>query len=183
MAESFAPGHPIVVRHTRGARTFLVWSANVVADDDTLLALWIPAGAPCLRPAVRDELPYEQELVERPWQAPGVLQLWPAGAAHAIWLLGDAWYVNLQEPFRRTALGFDTADQLLDLVRTRDGKWRWKDDHELASAVEEGFLSADEAATICAEARRVIAADPFPTGWEAWEPEPSWPLPGLPPSL
>ena len=183
MAESFAPGCPIVVRHTRGDRTFLVWTANVVADTDELLALWIPPGAPCLRPAVRDELPYEQELAERPWQAPGVLQLWPVGAAHAIWLFVDAWYVNLQEPFRPTPDGVATADQLLDLVRTLDGEWRWKDEHELASAVDGGFLTRDEAAAIRAEARRVIAADPFPTGWEAWEPDPSWPLPGLPPEL
>ena len=112
-----------------------------------------------------------------------MLQLWPVGAAHAIWLFGDAWYVNLQEPFRRTADGFDTADQLLDLVRTRDGAWRWKDEHELAHAVDEGFIPEDEAAAIRAEARRVIAADPFPTGWEAWEADPSWPLPGLPPGL
>jgi hypothetical protein len=183
VAEPFARGRPIVVRHTRGGRTFLVWTANVVEDTEELLALWIPSGAPCLRPRERDELPYEQELVERPWEPPGVLQLWPVGAAHAIWLFADAWYVNLQEPFRRTADGVDTADQLLDLVRTHDGDWRWKDEHELANAVVEGFISEHEAAAIHAEARRVIAADPFPTGWEAWEPDPSWELPGLPASI
>ena len=63
-----------------------------------------------------------------------MLQLWPAGAAHAIWLFATSWYVNLQEPFRRTAGGVDTADQLLDLVRTKDGEWRWKDEDELAAA-------------------------------------------------
>jgi predicted RNA-binding protein associated with RNAse of E/G family len=56
--------------------------------------------------------------------------------------------VNLQEPFRRTEHGVDTADQLLDLVRTRDGDWRWKDEHELANAIAEGFISEDEAAAI-----------------------------------
>jgi uncharacterized protein len=183
VAEPFAHGRPIVVRHTRGGRTFLVWTANVVEDTEELLTLWIPAGAPCLRPHERDELPYEQELVARPWEPPGVLQLWPADAAHAIWLLGDAWYVNLQEPFRRTPDGVDTADQLLDLVRTRGGHWRWKDEHELERAVAQGFISENEAAAIHAEARRVIAADLFPTGWETWEPDPSWPLPGLPPDL
>jgi hypothetical protein len=183
VAEPFAPGRPIVVRHVRGDRVFLLWTANVVADTDELLALWIPAGAPCLRPAVRTELPYEQKLVDQPWQEPGVLQLWPVDAAHAIWLLGDVWYVNLQAPFRRTRHGVDTADQLLDLVRTRAGEWRWKDEHDLARAVEQGFIPEREAAAIRAEARRVIAADPFPTGWEDWEPDPSWPLPDLPPSL
>ena len=91
--------------------------------------------------------------------------------------------MNLQEPFARTPRGVDTADQLLDLVRTRDGDWRWKDEHELDSAVAAGVFSEDEAATIRAEASRMIAADPFPTGWEDWEPDPSWPLPDLPPGL
>jgi len=88
--------------------------------------------------------------------------------------------VNLQEPFRRSKFGVDTADQLLDLVRTRGGEWRWKDEGELAEAVERGFLTDGEAAEVRAEAERVIAADAFPTGWEDWEPDPSWPVPSLP---
>jgi hypothetical protein len=180
VAKTFAPGEPIVVRHVRRGNTFMVWAALAVHDDDELLALWLPPGAPCLRPDVRSELPYEQELVERPWRAPGVLQLWPVGAAHAIWVFETSWYVNLQEPFRRTPNGVDTADQLLDLVRTKDGEWRWKDEDELAAAVLQGYLSEDESREIRAEAERVIAANAFPTGWEDWEPDPSWPAPNLP---
>lgn len=180
MAETFAPGEPVVVRHVWRGNAFLVWSAIAVRDDDELLALWLPPGAPCLRPEVRTELPYEQRLVERPWHEPGVLQLWPAGAAHAVWVFERGWYVNLQEPFRRSVFGVDTADQLLDLVRTTEGKWRWKDEDELAAAVERGYLSEDDARAIRGEAERVVAADPFPTGWENWEPDPSWPVPKLP---
>ena len=180
MAKSFAVGRAIVVRHVWRDRVFLVWTAIVAHDDGELLALWIPPGAPRLRPEVRDALPYEQPLVERPWREPGVLQLWPRGAAHAIWLFDEAWYVNLQEPFRRRADGVDTADQLLDLVRTRDGRWTWKDEHELAAAVTGGYLGEDEASAIRAEAERVIAADRFPTGWERWSPDPAWRPPGLP---
>lgn len=180
MAETFAPGEPIVVRHVWRDNTFLVWSAIAVRDDDGLLALWIPPGAPCLRPEVRAELPYEQPLVERPWREPGVLQLWPVGAAHAVWVFDHGWYVNLQEPFRRSAFGVDTADQLLDLVRATDGAWRWKDEDELAEAVERGYLTEADARAIRAEADRVVAADAFPTGWEDWEPDASWPVPSLP---
>jgi hypothetical protein len=121
---------------------------------------------------VRSELPYEQQLVERPWRAPGVLQLWPVGAGHAVWVFERGWYVNLQEPFRRTYDGVDTADQLLDLVRRIDGEWRWKDEDELAAAVLQGYLSEDESHEIRAEAERVIAADA--------EPDPSWAPPRLP---
>jgi hypothetical protein len=180
VAETFAPGEHVVVRHVLRGNTFLVWTAVAVRDDDELLALWIPPGAPCLRPEVRAELPYGQPLVERPWLAPGVLQLWPAGAAHAVWVFEQGWYVNLQEPFRRSPIGVDTADHLLDLVRTRDGDWRWKDEDELAAAVAGGFVSSEEAAAVRAEAERVVAADAFPTGWEDWEPDPSWPVPSLP---
>ena len=176
-----AIGDVVAIRHVWRGRVYLAWSANVVEDSDDLLALWIPPGAECMRPPVRDALPYEQELVPWPWRAPGVLQLYRPGAAHAIWLLGDAWYVNLQEPFRRTELGIDTADQLLDLVRPRDGGWRWKDEDELEAAVAAGYLTPGEAAEVRAEAERVIAADPFPTGWEGWRPAASWPAPTLPP--
>lgn len=41
-------------------------------------------------------------------------------------------------------------------------------------------LSDEVAAGVRAEAERVIAADSFPTGWEDWELDPSWPVPGLP---
>jgi hypothetical protein len=181
VAELFAVGRAIVVRHVWRGRVFLVWTSIVAHDDGELLALWIPPGAPCLRPDVRDALPYDQPLVERPWRAPGVLQLWPRGAAHAIWLFGDSWYVNLQEPFRRRAGGVDTADQLLDLLRSRGGRWTLKDEDELEAAVAGGFLGETDAAAIRAEADRVIAADAFPTGWEGWEPNPEWPLPTLPP--
>ena len=133
-----------------------------------------------MRPAVRERLPYEQPLVESPWRAPGVLQLLRPGAAHAIWVFRDSWYVNLQEPLRRTDGGVDTADQLLDLIRYPDGRWQWKDEDELAAAAVAGYVSHEEASAIRAEAERVIAADPFPTGWESWEPDASWPVPSLP---
>jgi hypothetical protein len=39
------------------------------------------------------------------------------------------WYVNFQRPMRRTAIGFDTFDLLLDLVIAPDlSRWDWKDE-------------------------------------------------------
>ena len=109
-----------------------------------------------------------------------MLQLLRAGDGHAVWHFPESWYVNLQEPYRRTKHGIDTADQLLDLVRTRAGRWSWKDEHELEAAVAAGYVSEADARAIRAEAERVIAADAFPTGWESWQPDPTWPLPTLP---
>src|SRR5215207_3099689 len=63
---------------------------------------------------------------------------------------------------------------------TRDGSWRWKDVDELDVAIDVGFYTPEEAAAFRAEGEAVIAEWPFPTGWEAWEPDPAWPLPTLP---
>jgi hypothetical protein len=178
--DRFAPGDAILMRSVWRDEVWLAYSVRVVVDEPELLATWLAPGTPYKRPAVRGELPFHQQLVDRPWKAPGVLQLTRPADAHSIWVFDHGWYVNLQEPLRRTALGFDTCDQLLDLVRSRDGSWRWKDVQEFENAVERGFLSQDEAAAISAEGERVRAADPFPTGWESWQPDPAWtpaPLP------
>jgi hypothetical protein len=180
VAEPFAPGDQILIRHVWGDEVFMAASLTVVQHADGLLVAWLAPGTTYMRPAERHALPFGQPLVDRPWAAPGTLQLTREHEAHSVWVLPDAWYVNLQEPLRRTELGFDTRDQLLDLVRSRDGGWRWKDEDELAAAVGAGHLGADEADAVRAEGLRVIEADPFPTGWEAWEPDPSWPVPALP---
>jgi uncharacterized protein DUF402 len=178
--EPFAPGDAILLRHVWRDEIFLASPVRVVEHTPELLVTWLAPGTPYKRPAVRGELPFGQPLIDRPWRAPGVVQLTRPGDAHSVWVFEHGWYVNLQEPLRRTPLGFDTRDQLLDLVRSPDGRWRWKDEQELADAVRQGFVSADEAAAIRAEGERVIAADVFPTGWEAWKPDPSWAAPGLP---
>ena len=36
-----------------------------------------------------------------------------------------------------------------------------------------------DAAAVRDEAARVLAAPPWPTGWEDWRPDPAWPLPAL----
>ena len=39
----------------------------------------------------------------------------------------DCWYINLQEPYRRTLDGIDSQDLELDFVVAPDGSWRKKD--------------------------------------------------------
>jgi uncharacterized protein len=180
VANGFAPGTHVLMRHVWRDEVFLAAPVTVVQDEPDLLVTWLAPGTTYMRPEVRRQLPFGQRLVDRPWKPPGVVQLTRPGDAHSVWVFANAWYVNLQEPIRRTELGFDTCDQLLDLVRYRDGQWRWKDEDELAAAVEQGFVSPADAAAVRAEAERVVAADPFPTGWERWAPDPAWPVPALP---
>jgi hypothetical protein len=132
------------------------------------------------------------------------------GSRHSLWLMWDEqrrfshWYVNFEEPLGRTPFGFDYHDWKLDLVvqadaiaraadavplpttgRAHDLKtqsassytMRWKDEDELEEAASRGILDADE---VWAEARRVIADPPWPTGWEDWRPDPTWPAPRFP---
>jgi hypothetical protein len=123
--------------------------------------------------------------VPRPWEDDGILILGRPGRAHSIWLFWTdrsfvGWYVNLEAVWRPSPLGFDTEDHTLDIWIESDGAWTWKDEHELAVAVGLGVFSPEQAAEFRREGERVIAEWPFPTGWEDWRPDPSWPLPSVP---
>jgi uncharacterized protein len=94
--------------------------------------------------------------------------------------------VNLQAPLRRTALGFDTVDHALDVIVELDGTWRWKDEDELAEAVEQGLFTTDEAEKFRADGERAVAAilerePPFDHDWSSWRPDPAWAEPTLVP--
>lgn len=118
------------------------------------------------------------------WRRGPVLQLVRPGDAHAVEVLWDeawslaGWYVNLQAPLRRTALGYDTADWALDVLVEPDGTWHWKDEDDFAEAIALGVFDEAAAAAVRAEGERVIEARPWPTGWEDWRPPADWePLP------
>jgi hypothetical protein len=114
------------------------------------------------------------------------LRLRRPGPTHSILLFFDGdgefehWYVNLEGPLLRSAVGFDLEDHFLDLLVEPDGSYRWLDEDELAAAVAAGLLTAEDAAAARAEGERVLAEWPFPTGWEEWRPDPRWKPPRLP---
>ncbi len=96
------------------------------------------------------------------------------------------WYLNIQEPFRRTPIGFDTQDLELDIVVSPDGSWEFKDEEELDPWIARGRWTAEEIAAIRAEGARLGAELDagrywWDTAWAEWEPDPSWPAPTLPP--
>ncbi len=96
------------------------------------------------------------------------------------------WYVHLQEPLRRTKIGFDTMDQMLDIVISPDcSSWYWKDEDEFNEAVAIGVYSPEQAHSIRAEGERVIGllnanASPFCDGWADWTPPMEWGIPNFP---
>jgi predicted RNA-binding protein associated with RNAse of E/G family len=118
-----------------------------------------------------------------PWHTNRVVWLMPFNAAHAIGLFwNDAsdefagYYINLQAPLRRTPIGYDSSDHVLDIVVAPDGSWRWKDEDEFEEAIQLGLFTPNEAADIRAEGERVITrlSNLLPTGWENWRPPPHW---------
>jgi uncharacterized protein len=189
-------GETAVLRYVEGDGVAGAIPMTVVQDEPELVALYIAGGTRIKWPYVGG-LPIRQATLEdrftlpwipgdKTWTGDGVLVLNRPGRAHSIWLFrddgsaGGAWYVQLEDPHRRTRLGFDTRDHTLDAWVEGDGAWRWKDEDELEVALAHGHHSAGEAAAMREEAERVRAEWPFPTGWEDWRPDPAWDLPELP---
>ena len=188
--DRWAPGEHVLVRHVARGRVVMALPSIVVADREDALATWIAPGTPIVYPeglAGGRLLPVEDwRLAPRPWRGGGVLDVWPTGRPHMIrhfWGEDGAfrgWYVNLQDPLARRGNVLDTMDHQLDLWIEPGGAVEWQDEDHLEQAVELGLLSAKQAAGVRAEAERVVAKWPFPTGWEGFSPEPDWAVPELP---
>ena len=191
----FAAGDVVALREIYRGRVWAARPWTVVRDDDELLVLWIGPGAVCKMPALPDGRrvrvqPERWILVDEVFGRDGALRIRDPGGAHSVIPIvrgGEfaGWYVNMEEPFRRTPIGFDYLDQALDLIIWADGSWEWKDEDELEEAVSRGVFTELEAREIRDEGERVLAqyetgAAPFHDGWEDWQPDPSWATPTLP---
>jgi len=190
-ARRWQPGDEVVLRYiTRlDSQPGMTWAAQVVRDDD-LLALYVPRGTPLM--AWRRHADGTRELVEQEWRR-DMLRLMFPGEGHSVWCFWEgqerrftSYYVNLEEPFRRTPIGIDTNDHALDIVVAPDLTWSWKDLDEFEGLVASGAYGAEFGECVRAEALRVIrdietAAPPFDAGWERWAPPREWGIPRLNP--
>ncbi|OGN91251.1 MAG: hypothetical protein A2Y88_09010 [Chloroflexi bacterium RBG_13_48_10] len=191
------PGNIVVMRGILKGKLWWASPAYIVQDTPGLIAMYWPVGtptkSPVRRPTVDDELYNHIQLEDRNWTDNDILSLTTPGAGHSIELMWEGgtrnircWYVHLQEPLRRSGIGFDTMDQMLDIVISPDrSSWRWKDKGEFSSAELIGVYSHTKAQAIRAEGERVIAllnanASPFCDGWESWAPPGGWTIPGFP---
>lgn len=96
------------------------------------------------------------------------------------------WYINLEEPWRRTDLGFDSRDHDLDLSSVDLVAWQWKDEDELTWAVERGQYTRAQADAIRTAGEQALERcrrrePPFDQDWAAWRPDRAWGIPCLPP--
>jgi predicted RNA-binding protein associated with RNAse of E/G family len=193
------PGETVLLRGVWREKLWFAIVAYIVQDTDDLIALYWHAGTPNRLPGWRitgkDFLVEKQpKLIASTWTRTNLLMLAKPGETHSIELMWDGesgeflcWYVNLQEPLRRTPLGFDTMDLALDVVINPDrSKWRWKDENEFAGLIELGLVSSSEAKAIRSEGERVIQMaetnqSPFCDGWENWSAPEDWEIPEFPP--
>jgi hypothetical protein len=172
-----------VWRDVHRGRVWRAQACRIVEETDELLVLWIPRRSPFAVPAGGLRIPGDDWELEPGATTRDQLCVARRGRAHSIYLFRgddgslDHWYVNFERPLERTPLGVDTFDEKLDLIVRPDGTYRWKDEDELEAAAAAGLL---DAAAVRAEAARVLDEWPFPTGWEDWRPDPSWPVPQLP---
>ena len=191
-------GDKVLLRGVWLGKLWFAIVAYVVQDTDDLIALYWHAGTPNRRlngaHQPQKYLVEEQpELIQGTWTRTNLLMLVKPGDSHSVELLWDnetgdflCWYVNLQEPLRRTPLGFDTMDQALDVVISPDkSKWRWKDEEEFSEMIELGLFTSDEALAIRAEGESVIQLaetnqPPFCDAWDQWTPPDDWDIPDFP---
>lgn len=158
--------------------------------------LLLPGGVRCGLPIGADGR--ERRLPDGEWHLelrprgdwPILSFAWPATPYSVLlWTMEEdrrVWYVNLQDPLARTSIGFDTVDHALDVVVELDrSSWRWKDEDELAEAVEDGLFTPAEAADFRAWGERAVerilsSEPPFDRNWDGWRPDPGWGVPELP---
>jgi len=195
----FKPGQSVLLRETLQGRVRSAQPQIVVQDQPDLLVLYIPAGTRWMvpvaldggRPGPSSRLNGEWILKYDEWRSFNRLTMKILTADYSVEIYYNAdgslrgWYINLEEPFYRTALGFDFLDQMLDIVAPLDlSSWRWKDEDEFEEAISLGVISLEKANQLRREGEKAIAwlqsvKSPF-NGWEKWRPAPSWGIPMLP---
>ena len=189
------PGDSIVERNLVNGKPWLGLPLIVVSDEPALLVAYLPERAAFGFPEGDWPTPDGRHpwSARGTWAGQGVLMLVRPDDPYAVWHFWEGeerrftgWYVNLQEPFRRTSFGYDTQDLELDIWIPADGPWRWKDEHLVDQRVREGRFTTAQAEAARTEGRRVAAELDagrrwWDQSWAEWTPDPEWPTPTFQP--
>lgn len=207
---AFAPGSTTVRRDVWRGKVWTAHPYRALSDDGRCLLLacwpgirmlapttwidWLLTGDDAVRKqAIPNLVAGEWQLGDWTWRDRSLLCWYFGGSYFSIHRHFDpdgtagAWYVNFERPYRRTPIGIDTFDLLLDLVIAPDlSSCAWKDEDEYAQARRFGLI--DDATHARVEAAREQAlsmlathAGPFRGDWAEWQPDARWPVPALPP--
>jgi hypothetical protein len=133
-----------------GRGVWFGYPVHIVEDRDDALISYVGPGAELgfvdgVWPTASGAHPWRDRTR---WEGHGCLMVQRPGDMFAVWHYWHGpdrrflcWYVNVQAPFQRTAIGYDTQDFELDVVVFPDGRWVFKDREVLADRVSEGRLS------------------------------------------
>jgi hypothetical protein len=192
----YLPGDPIVLRRVWQNRIYRVTAMTVVQDSADLVILYLGPGYPIKSTVnpLKASLAESFELQDSTWGGgiKHLLMFISPGAAHAVYAMKNeehkitGWYINLQEPLSRTAVGFDTTDYLLDITFPPDRSvWKWKDEADFEEAVAAGKISRLQARDIRQEGERAAihlqeGSSSFYDAWENWLPPKEWQIPRMP---
>ena len=195
--QPYAPGDPVAIRELWNGRVWYARPATVVRDDPNMTMLLVPphvqakepidtTGAPLRIPAA--DWTFRDTTRGNTWN----LSFAFPDTAYSVIIGYDAdgslreYYVNLQTPLQRSAVGFDTVEHLLDVTILPDrSAWSWKDEDELEQAVGQGLFTEEDAAWFHFWGERAVEhvllrEPPFDEDWGAWRPDPTWEAPTLP---
>jgi hypothetical protein len=188
----FQPGQWIELREVWAGQTWELRRGIVVRDAGGVVAVYTPPYTPALIAAGPDGVrlrlpPAEWEMREA--QVPAdrsFLAVHAEGADHSVLLIRDGasrllcWYINLESDLERTAWGFEYRDHFLDVLVEPDmSGWRWKDEDELAEALERHLVSTADCASYYAEGQRAVdrlleRVPPYDEPWEDWAAPAAW---------
>lgn len=156
----------MLLRHVRGARTWCALPVTVLDDTDLRVVLRIHAGSTWLaahRPDGRRAHSWERRwrLRRTVWSGHDATYSIAWGCWYGLVAFTEPesgqvvkWYVNCQDPTRRTAWGVDTMDRELDAVLPEPitGPARWKDMNRLSRLARSPQFSRRRARRLMAEA-------------------------------
>ena len=184
-------GEVIVYREVWRGVPWCACPVVVVEDAPDLLVTYLPEETPFAFPPSADGRPHPWS-GKRAWGGHGVLMLRRPGEAYSVWHLWDGpertfagWYLNLEEPARRTEAGFDTQDLELDVWMPRGDRWRFKDAELLDQRVREGRYTTEQVNAIRALGDEVGAMLDrgerwWDERWASFVPDPAWRAPSFP---
>ena len=191
-ARQLTSGISALVRHIWRRRVLYAEPVTVVEDTAERVVVFLRAGTAMKSTRIDFSTATIGRTVDKEWHSTDVLKIMEPGAWFAIWAIWRrdggpflGWYVNLQEPFRRTTAGFDTWDLTLDIVVSPDLRWRWKDEDDFSRAQELGWITPRSARNVRIAAQSAIErienkTAPFNEPWPSWRPDPAWEIPVLP---
>jgi hypothetical protein len=192
------PGDEIEMREVWDGRTWEVRCGFVIEDTPDVVALYTPPSAPAITAVAPDgkrlRLPPPEWAMAEVTVPPNrrFVAVHPWGEEHSVLVIFDGewkqvcWYINLESNSRRTPLGLEYEEHVLDVVVQPDlSSWRWKDEDEMAEAVQRGLFTEEQAAQYRSDGERALEwllarRPPYDRPWEEWRPPDGWGSPRLP---